>query len=229
LSSGPLRLAYAGFAVLGAAVLGAFVYDRGFRPAPAALPAAPAAALRAASPPPPTVPARLPTVALRDLEGHVHSFAEWDGKALIINFWATWCAPCRHEIPLLNTIRADYAAKGFEVVGIAVDFADDVRAFTKDFPIRYPLLTGEQEGVDAAQAFGVATLAFPFTAFTDTRGRVITVHLGELHPAQAEAILAIVSRVNRGELTPETARLEVKTALERLTPPAAPAAGSAPG
>jgi len=226
-SSRPLRLAYLGFALLGAAVVGAFVYDRLLRPPPAAapLPAPPAA--RAMPDPPPTVPARRPDITLSGLDGRKHSLAEWDGKALVINFWATWCAPCRHEIPLLNKIRADRAGPGFEVVGIAVDFADDVRAFTKDFPIAYPLLIGEEDGLEAARAFGVVALAFPFTAFTDARGRIITVHLGELHAPEAEAILAVVARVDAGELTPEAARGAVKTALAAL--PAAPLGKAPPG
>jgi thiol-disulfide isomerase/thioredoxin len=229
LSSRPLTLAYFGFALLGAAVLGAFVYDRAFRGSPAVAPAPAPAVARAPAVPPPTVPARLPAVALKDLDGRMHSLSEWTGKALVINFWATWCAPCRHEIPLLNKIRNEYAGQGFEVVGIAVDFADDVRAFTKDFPIRYPLLIGEEDGLAAARAFGVATMAFPFTAFTDAHGQIITVHLGELHPAQADAILGIVARVNAGELTPDAARAAVKAALNSLPPPPKSATGSAPG
>ncbi len=232
MSSRPLTLAYFGFAALGAAVLGAFVYDRAWRPAPVAATVVSARAAVATLTPAagaPTVPARRPDITLKDLDGRPRSLADWDGKSLVINFWATWCAPCRHEIPLLNKIRGDYAANGFEVVGIAVDFADDVRAFTKDVPIGYPLLIGEEDGLAAAKAFGVATMAFPFTAFTDQQGRVIAVRLGELHPAQAEAILGIVTRVNRGELTPESARTAVKAALERLTPSQPVTAGAAPG
>ena len=225
MSSRPLRLAYYGFALLGALVLGAFVYDRLYRPPPA-LPPAPAIA-RAPAPPPPTVPQRRPDIALKDLDGRVHSLGEWDGKALVINFWATWCAPCRREIPLLNKIRADGVDKGLEVVGIAVDFPDDVRAFTKDFPIGYPLLIGEEDGLEAARAFGVETMAFPFTAFTDAKGRIITVHLGELHAAQAAAILGIVARVDSGDLTPAAARTAVEAALKALPP--AQDAVAAPG
>jgi thiol-disulfide isomerase/thioredoxin len=215
----PLRVAYVGFALLGAAVLGAFVYDRAFRPARPATPVPTLAGAPATlPPPPPTIPARRPDIALKDLDGHVHSLAEWDGKALVINFWATWCAPCRREIPLLNRIEREHGPKGVEVVGIAVDFADDVRAFTKDFPISYPLLIGEEDGLEAARAFGVATMAFPFTAFTDSKGRIITVHLGELQPAQAEAILGVVARVDGGTLALEGARAAIGAALDALPP-----------
>jgi thiol-disulfide isomerase/thioredoxin len=227
LSSRPLRLAYTGFALLGAAVLGAFVYDRAFRPASPAPREAPIAAVRASRPASPTIPARRPQIALKDLAGQVHSIADWDGKALVINFWATWCAPCRREIPLLNRIEREYGPKGFEVVGIAVDFADDVKAFTKDFPIGYPLLIGEEDGLEAARAFGVETMAFPFTAFTDAKGRIITVHMGELQPAQAEAILGVVDRIDRGMLAPDGARAAVTAALDAL--PSAPRKGATAG
>jgi peroxiredoxin len=159
-----------------------------------------------------------PDFTLRTLSGSNLRLQEQRGDVVLVNFWATWCAPCRHEIPLLNKIRAERAGKGFEVVGIAVDFADDVRAFTKDFPIGYPLLIGEEDGLEAARAFGVATMAFPFTVFTDAHGRVIAVHLGELHAEQAAAILGIVARVDSGALTPDAARSAVKAALEALPP-----------
>ncbi|HUO96965.1 MAG TPA: TlpA disulfide reductase family protein [Steroidobacteraceae bacterium] len=219
MSSRPLRLAYVGFALLGSAVLGAYLYDlrhpAAARPAAVARTAEPTAATIA-----PVVPPLTPAVTLKDLDGKSHALADWQGKALVINFWATWCAPCRREIPLLNRIRRDYAAKSVEVVGIAVDFADDVRAFTREFPISYPLLVGEEDGLEAARAFGVATLAFPFTAFTDRRGRLITLHVGELHPGQAEAILGIIARIDSGELTPESARAQLEAALEALPKPA---------
>ena len=223
MSSRPLRLAYIGFALLGSAVLGAYVYDARHPTAP---PAAPRVALTApgAQALAPVMPAVTPAVTLKDLDGKPHALADWKGKALVINFWATWCAPCRREIPLLNRIERDYGAKSVEVVGIAVDFADDVRAFTKEFPVRYPLLIGEDDGLEAARAFGVTTLAFPFTAFTDRQGRLITLHVGELHPGQAEAILGIIARIDAGELTPESARPKLEAALSALPTPAEPGA-----
>jgi thiol-disulfide isomerase/thioredoxin len=223
LTSRPLRLAYVGFALLGAAVLGAFFYDR-FRARPVAEPAY-AGPVREATPPV-VVPRRLPDIALKDLDGRMHPLAEWSGKGLVINFWATWCAPCRHEIPLLNDIRSQYVSKGVEVVGIAVDFSEDVRAFQKDVPIRYPLLIGDDDGLAAARSFGVENLAFPFTVFSDRQGRIIALHLGELHPRQVHVILGIVARVDAGELTPETARAEVQRALAAL--PSTPARPGSP-
>lgn len=160
-----------------------------------------------------------PDFTVSDGTASVH-LASYRGKVVVLNFWATWCAPCRREIPLLNRLQREFAPKGFEVIGIAVDFAEDVRAFRKDFPIDYPLLVGEDDGLEAARGFGVETMAFPFTAFVDAAGRVLLVHLGELHEDQARAILAVVARVDAGGLSPAAARADIKTALAALPPPA---------
>ena len=233
MTSGPLRWAYTGLALLGAAVLGAYAYDRtAHRASAPADPAVRVLGLPAGAPtvdatPAPTgVPLLRPTFTLHDLAGKPRSIGEWGGKALIINFWATWCAPCRREIPLLNRIHQDYAAKGVEIVGIAVDFAEDVKAFTQRFPLQYPLLVGEQDGLDAAREFGVQAMAFPFTAFTDAKGNLLLVHLGELHPAQAEAILGVVIKVDAGALSPDAGRAAIKAALAALPTAAAPAAAT---
>ena len=135
------------------------------------------------------VPDLRPEFSLQDSDGAMRSIAEWNGRPLVINFWATWCPPCRREIPLLNALRKEYASQGFEVIGIAVDFRDDVIAYMADTPIDYPMLIGEQDGLDVARAFGMETMGFPFTIFTDSQARIVTVHVGELHRAQAEAFL----------------------------------------
>jgi hypothetical protein len=106
------------------------------------------------------------------------------------------------------------------VIGIAVDVADDVRAFRAKVPIDYPLLTGEQEGLDTARDFGVTATVFPFTAFTDAKGRLLLVRLGELHEDQARAILAVAARVDRGELDLAAGRAAIRAALAALPTPA---------
>jgi thiol-disulfide isomerase/thioredoxin len=139
---------------------------------------------------------------------------------LIVNFWATWCAPCRKEIPLLKDIAKNEAKAGFVVVGIAVDFRDSVLKFADEIKIDYPLLIGEQDGLAAADAFGVRSLGLPFTAFTDNQGRIVTLLMGELTPQKAKIILNAVKRVNKGELTPDAARAGISTEFLKL-PPAA--------
>ena len=219
--SRPLALTFAGFAVLGAAVLGAFLYER-LHPAPSQATPASAAVIAARPEAPPaeaeTVPTERPLFALADLAGKPHSIGEWDGKALIVNFWATWCAPCRREMPLLSGIQREYGPKGVEVVGIAVDIAADVKTYLAKAPVDYPVLVGEQDAIDAAQAFGVNALAFPFTAFTDPKGRILMVHVGELHEATARAILRIALAPDTSRMSPAEARAAVRAALAALPP-----------
>ena len=164
----------------------------------------------------PTLVDTLPVVTLADRDGELRSLSDWPDRALIINFWATWCAPCRREIPLLQQIQRERGADGFQVIGIAVDFRDKVLAYAEEMSIEYPLLIGEQDALDAAAAFGLDAIGFPFTVFTDRSHRVVAAHLGEVEPAEAEVILAAVEAVDAGRLTPQQARADIETGLAAL-------------
>lgn len=167
-------------------------------------------------PPPPTVPETLPDVTLPDRTGTPRSLASWKGQPLIINFWATWCGPCREEIPLLNALRKERAADKLEVVGIAIDEQQAVLKFAKEIGIDYPVLMGEQEGYEAAEKFGVASLVLPFSVFVDAQGRIVTLKVGELHPQQAAAILDRVRDVDDNRLSLGDARRQITDKLREL-------------
>jgi len=173
-------------------------------------------------PVPGSVPARklaatVPAVTLADREGRMRSLTQdWPGKSLIVNFWATWCAPCRKEIPLLLRLQHERSSEGFQVVGIAVDFRDKVLPYADEMKIDYPVLIGEQEGLDAATAFGVEAVGFPFTVFADAQGRIVLAHLGELTQPEADLILGEVQAVNAGTKTLEQARSTVEKGLAAL-------------
>jgi thiol-disulfide isomerase/thioredoxin len=166
--------------------------------------------------PHPVVPTRLPDFSLNDLSGKPISIAAWSGKSLVINFWATWCAPCRREIPLLKTVAADWAGRDLSVVGIAVDHLDKVREFAGQLKIDYPLLIGEQDALEVAAKFGMDAPAFPFTVFTDRRGEVVALFVGELHRAQADFILSEVQNLNRERIQLPEARRAIAEGLEAL-------------
>jgi thiol-disulfide isomerase/thioredoxin len=153
-----------------------------------------------------TVPSTLPEFSLRDRDGQVRSITSWTGKSMIVNFWATWCAPCRREIPLLKQLQEQQAAAGFQVVGVAVDERDEVLGYAEQIGINYPLLIGEEDGLDAVMKFGQGSPGFPFTAFTDQQHRIVAFHQGELTKPQADMLVEVIGKLNRGELTIEAAR-----------------------
>ncbi|MGH8250456.1 MAG: TlpA family protein disulfide reductase [Steroidobacteraceae bacterium] len=165
---------------------------------------------------PAVIPEQRPDVTLADRDGRPRALSEWDGTPLVINFWATWCAPCRREIPMLNALARDEAFAAFEVIGIAVDFREDVLRYVGTTPVDYTVLIGEQDGLDAARAFGMESVGLPFTAFTDRQGRIATIHVGELHRPQAEAILAAVKAVDAGQIDMESARTRIREELAKI-------------
>ncbi len=166
--------------------------------------------------PRPVIPARLPDFSLKDLSGKSVSIGAWSGQSLVINFWATWCAPCRREIPLLKTLAADWAGRNLTVVGIAVDYADKVRQYAGQFKIDYPVLIGEQDALEVAAKFGMESPALPFTIFTDRRGEVVALFVGELHRSQADFILSEVQNLNQERIQLPEARRAIADALETM-------------
>jgi thiol-disulfide isomerase/thioredoxin len=164
---------------------------------------------------PRVIPTEVPNVSLADVDGVKHALSEWKGHPLMINFWATWCDPCRREIPLLKKLRHERAADGVEIVGIAVDFRDAVQRYAREMGIDYPVLVGEQDGLDAIAKFGMDTV-FPFTVFADRQGRIVTLKIGELHADDAQLILDEVKAVDRGQVDLGTARKTLSDAMAAL-------------
>jgi len=118
--------------------------------------------------------------SLQDLAGHHRRLSEWKGSVILCNFWATWCAPCREEIPMLDALRGEYARFGFEVVGIAVDNAAKVRDFAAKYAISYPILIAEAEGLDLMRKVGNTAGALPYTVILDRTGQILSRKLGIL-------------------------------------------------
>jgi thiol-disulfide isomerase/thioredoxin len=164
---------------------------------------------------PKPIPAVLPQIALADADGVKHKLSEWKGRPLLINFWATWCDPCRREIPLLKQLRHERKADGLEVVGIAVDFKDAVQQYAHQMGIDYPVLVGEQDGLDAIAAFGMDTV-FPFTVFADRQGRIVTLKIGELHPEEGRLILDVVKGVDQGRIDLADAKKKIGDGIAAL-------------
>ncbi len=162
------------------------------------------------------IPEHLPDFTLANRDGKPTSITAWRGKSLILNFWATWCAPCRREIPILESLDAQWKPQNVAVIGIAVDHRDEVLAFAQAFHITYPLLIGEQDALDAAALVGVDSPVFPFTVFTDRRGEVVAVFIGELHRPQADLILSEVKDIDEDRIALPAARRAIAAGLDTL-------------
>jgi thiol-disulfide isomerase/thioredoxin len=161
------------------------------------------------------VPATLPDIHLAGLDGRMRALKDFGHRPLIVNFWATWCEPCRREMPLLTALRQEHQADRLEVVGIAVDFRDSVTDFLKKNPLPYPLLIGEEDGIDAAKAFGMQ-LVLPFSVFVDEQDRIVAVKLGELHRDEADYILGTMHSLAANQLTVTAAQSQISKRLKEL-------------
>jgi thiol-disulfide isomerase/thioredoxin len=166
--------------------------------------------------PPIRIPDHLPAFALNDLSGHSQPISAWSGKPLVLNFWATWCAPCRREIPLLETLAEEWAVRDVTIIGIAVDYADKVRRFVDEFHIGYPVLVGEQDALDVAAQLGVQSPAFPFTVFLDRKGDIVALFVGELHRPQADLIISVVQELDARRIELPQARQKIASGLDAL-------------
>jgi thiol-disulfide isomerase/thioredoxin len=227
-------------AVAAAAALGFFLQRYLTRPSmtpdPAAevastdpQPASAEAAPEGASIADPKVPEVLPQFELLDRDGKPRKLADWAGRPVAVNYWATWCAPCRREIPLLNSLRKQRAAQKLEIIGIAVDFRDDVLKYAAETVIDYPLLIGEEDGLEAVKAVGMQP-AFPFTVFADSKQRIVALKVGELHQDEADLILDRVADVDAGRLELSAARDQISEGLKELaTRRAATESATTPG
>ena len=145
-------------------------------------------------------------ITLANMAGGSNSVEDWQGKPRLVNFWATWCAPCRREIPLLKSLQTAQQPEGLQVIGIAHDEMDAVVAYAEETDFNYPVLVGETEVIAAAEAFGVPLKGLPFTLVLSAEGELVNTHVGEMDADEAEVIIDVLSKLEAGELTLEAAR-----------------------
>ena len=128
--------------------------------------------------------ARLP-----DLSGRMQSVAQWRGKVIVVNFWATWCPPCLEEIPEFVRMQSRLEARGLTFVGIAIDDLDKVRAFAGIHRINYPILVGDLEAMHLSELAGNARGGLPYTLVIDRGGQVRSQHYGGMTEANLTPVL----------------------------------------
>jgi thiol-disulfide isomerase/thioredoxin len=129
-------------------------------------------------------------VSLPDVDGRPQSLAQWRGRLLVVNFWATWCAPCREEMPMFVRAQAAHGAKGLQFVGIAVDDVPKVRQFANEIGLNYPALIGGYGAMELSKTLGNSVMALPFTIVIGPKGNVVLTQLGPVREAQLERLVA---------------------------------------
>jgi peroxiredoxin len=127
--------------------------------------------------------------SLPDIDGKMHSLSGWRNKVVVLNFWATWCPPCREEIPDFIKLQNIYGKAGVQVVGLAVDNLDEVKAFYQAEGMNYPVLIGEQDAFNILAEFGETTGSLPYTVVLNTEGKIVAHKLGALDLPRMEALI----------------------------------------
>jgi len=150
--------------------------------------------------------AQYPAFTLNDIDGRPRDFSEWDGRHRMLNFWATWCAPCRREIPLLKEFQVEQGDAGILIMGIAVDYPEEVARYAENVEFNYPILVGQEDAMAVAESSGVQFIAMPFTMFVTRDGEFLSAFIGELHRSHLDTVSNIFERLDSGEISTEEAR-----------------------
>lgn len=124
-----------------------------------------------------------------DLDGKPRRLLDWRSRGLLCNFWATWCAPCREEVPLLVAAKQQLSPDGVEIVGIGVDSADKIRDFSRTYKINYPLLVADATALDLLAALGNGPRGLPFSVGLDRGGALVWRRLGAVNEAELRQVL----------------------------------------
>ena len=132
---------------------------------------------------------RLLGVSLPDLEGKEQALAQWKGKVLVVNFWATWCVPCREEMPEFVKLQKEFGDQGVQFVGIAVDDPTKVKQFSAELGLNYPALIGGYGAIDLSKSLGNGVGALPYTLVLDRSGMISRTQLGPIKTAELRDII----------------------------------------
>lgn len=124
---------------------------------------------------------------LANLQGQIQPLSTWQNQFLVVNFWATWCAPCVEEMPELNQLQQEFKGKQIQVLGLAIDSASNVKEFQQKTGVSYPLLLAGVDGSELTRKMGNQAGGLPFTALINKQGKIVKTYLGRLKIDQLRA------------------------------------------
>jgi len=130
-----------------------------------------------------------PDFSLPDMHDQLRHISEWDGKVILLNFWASWCPPCREELPDFVRLYENYGAQGFVVVGVAIDKKQDIADFMDSVGVEYPVMISELEGIRISQTYGNRLGALPYSVIINREGQIISSHTRLLTYADVEGMI----------------------------------------
>lgn len=137
--------------------------------------------------------AELFATTLPDENGVPQALSQWQGKMIVLNFWATWCPPCREEMPELSELNTEYQDKNVIVIGIALDEIELIKEFNAENKMSYPLLAAEDTGGNLAANLGNNKSALPYTVIIKPDGTVANTYFGRISkPLLEEALLKLI-------------------------------------
>ncbi|MDH5631522.1 MAG: TlpA family protein disulfide reductase [Gammaproteobacteria bacterium] len=116
--------------------------------------------------------------SLPDMTGKSRAIDEWNGKVMLLNFWATWCPPCREEIPAFVEVQEQFGGQGFQIIGVAIDKKEDISDFMDTFFINYPVLVGDDTTLKLMADYGNRIGSLPYSVIMDREGRIIARKIG---------------------------------------------------
>ena len=125
-----------------------------------------------------------------DAQNKPQSLAQWRGKVMVLNFWASWCPPCREEMPALSALQLKYASKNVQFVGISAEDVAKVIHFSGEVKVGYPLLAGDIDAMALAQAMGDDKSILPYTVVIDRSGKVVKTYFGIVDESDLNNVLA---------------------------------------
>lgn len=131
-----------------------------------------------------------------DIEGQPQALKQWQGKVLVLNFWATWCPPCREEMPELSAMQDQYKGQNFLIVGLSTDDLEQTKNFIKTASVSYPILAGDTDAMNLAESLGNDRGILPYTVIVDTKGAVVKTFFGRVNQQLLEKTITPLLNVS---------------------------------